>query len=842
MDYKDILYNYAEYFEQSDVASNVIRWIGWEIIKLLHSVCDLCQGLWEAVFQALDFTQVFATKVGEFYPIWYSLFVVTILAAGTIFLFSEHRPPLLKNLIITMAVVMLLPGGVRLSAQLLQIEQIAFMSNNGNSVADTTVISNVTDLLYQKNNGWSFESPNCFSGATIKYIDPNEQVEKKTDTVFKYYMVVDEASGEVTYKKIGKGFFGLLTPLYYRYSIHFMAIIGELIVNSLVLIFASYRLFRLIWDMIYGEILAYILSGDVVSGEKTKQVLQYLLNLFWSISIMIWGFAIWREFEIWVASQYSNNFIRILLIAFGGIAMIDGPDIVERVCGIDVGMKDGLMKTMGALHLMQSGFGVAKKGGELAKTAAGAAKKAGSSMLNPGGKEQQNRMQAATGNGAKAQQPSGGVGNPGSSAVTAGRKEPPGGAQQSGQTGQNPEGGTASSTSGNNSTPSETQESQSLDAASASSTGAESADGFANNSGGATTSEGQTGNTALSANSASSGSAAMPGSILSRQTGMQAQAQKKGQSGSAKSGKKPESRADSSGRTGKEPPGQAGTRSDSVGNASKTGMESAQKKSGAGNMPQAGAQNQKQKTGETAKTKQVGTEPPGGTSETQANRQTDASSAGGQINTSSTGENIAGSNGEPNIQSEIVAGMSSGNVELTGEISTANEPAEGGISELEEMESSAMHGQSMELEFGVGTEVNSMDTDGKQQAMEQAIKESGHVRVGHNSTTSSSISKNTNNKISKSEESSEMRNAEQINIEEDQSNEHRTSNLHRIQPKNSAGNHIQPQSDFKSHLNQVTQKAIGSVSVPFEYIRVGQETEPPTGAKEIENNWERRNV
>lgn len=56
MDYKDILYNYAEYFEQSDVASTVIRWIGWEIIKLLHSICDLCQGLWEAVFQALDFT------------------------------------------------------------------------------------------------------------------------------------------------------------------------------------------------------------------------------------------------------------------------------------------------------------------------------------------------------------------------------------------------------------------------------------------------------------------------------------------------------------------------------------------------------------------------------------------------------------------------------------------------------------------------------------------------------------------------------------------------------------------------------------------------------------------
>lgn len=170
-------------------------------------------------------------------------------------------------------------------------------------------------------------------------------------------MIVDESSGKVKYKEIKKGFFGFLTPLYYRYSINFMAIIGELIVNILVLIFASYRLFRLIWDMIYGEILAYIFSGDVMSGEKTKQTLQYLLNLFWSVSIMIWGFAIWREFELWVAKEYSNNFVRILLIAFAGIAMIDGPDIVERVLGIDVGMKDGLMKTIGAMHLLQAGWG-----------------------------------------------------------------------------------------------------------------------------------------------------------------------------------------------------------------------------------------------------------------------------------------------------------------------------------------------------------------------------------------------------------------------------------------------------------------------------------------------------
>ena len=827
MDYKDILYNYAEYFEQSDVASTVIRWIGWEIIKLLHSICDLCQGLWEAVFQALDFTQVFAMKVGEFYPIWYSLFVVTILAAGTIFLFSEHRPPLLKNLIITMAVVMLLPGGVRLGAQLLQIEQTAFMAD-GNSVADTTVISNVTDLLYQKNNDWSFESPNCFSGATIKYIDPNEQVEKKTATVFKYYMVVDEASGEVTYKKIGKGFFGLLTPLYYRYSIHFMAIIGELIVNSLVLIFASYRLFRLIWDMIYGEILAYILSGDVVSGEKTKQVLQYLLNLFWSISIMIWGFAIWREFEIWVASQYSNNFTRILLIAFAGIAMIDGPDIVERVCGIDVGMKDGMMKTMGAMHLMQSGLGAAKKGGELAKTAAGAAKKAGSSMLNPGGKAQQNRMQAATGNGANAQQPPGGVGNPGGSAATAGRKEPPGGAQQPEQSRQAQGSGATSQASGDSSTQTNAQESKPSNAANTSGVDAANTDGFANNSasnsGGATTSEGQTGNTETPANSASGGSAAMPGSILSGQTGMQAQAQKNGQSSSAGAGKKPEQKSDSSGRTGKEPPGQADTRSDSAGTASKKGTQT---KSEAGNISQADMQNQKQKTGEASKTKQTGTEPPGGASKTQANGQTDRTTAGQDSSNS-----FARENDEPIIQSESMAGVSSENAEPEGGVSSANGLVESSNSEPTEVGSSTMHEMGNDSESGSGVEASSIAVDAKQQETEPMKNTSGRVLIGHTSDTSDSNISSRDDNILKKEESSRMRKSTQA--EANLSN--RTdSDSGKIQHKNLAGSRVKTKNGSVSHANQSAKKATLKPS-SSERVQFGHGIEPPTRTEKPDNN------
>lgn len=419
MNYEDVLVEYAKYFEQSDVASNVLRWIGWKLILMLHTLCDFCQGLWDSVFQVFDFTEQFASRLGEYYEIWYAVLLVAILAVGTMYLLSEKRPPFVRNLVLTAAVVTLLPGGVRTAGQLLQIEKQVYMAGS-ESVADTTIIVNTVDLLYQKENGWSFSSPNCLSGATIKYVDANETVEKKTAKAFKYYKRVDESTGKVSFKEIKKGFFGLLTPLYYRYSISFMAILAELIVNILVLIFASYRLFRMIWDMVYGELLAYIMSGDVASGEKTKQILQYMLNLFWGISIMIWGFAIWREFQAWVNAQEFVTPIRILLIAFAGIAMVDGPDIVERIMGIDVGMKDGFMKTMGAIHLMQASVQGAHNLGAKAQKASRALGKAGSKMVNPGGTMEQKRMSKAL-----AQEPPGGATNPQGESDSK-RREPPG--------------------------------------------------------------------------------------------------------------------------------------------------------------------------------------------------------------------------------------------------------------------------------------------------------------------------------------------------------------------------------------------------------------------------------
>ena len=97
MNYEDVLVEYAKYFEQSDVASNVLRWIGWKLILMLHTLCDFCQGLWDSVFQVFDFTEQFASRLGDYYEIWYAVLLVAILAVGTMYLLSEKRPPWLRS-------------------------------------------------------------------------------------------------------------------------------------------------------------------------------------------------------------------------------------------------------------------------------------------------------------------------------------------------------------------------------------------------------------------------------------------------------------------------------------------------------------------------------------------------------------------------------------------------------------------------------------------------------------------------------------------------------------------------------------------------------------------------
>ena len=375
---KGILLNNKEYFHNSNPISFVFRWIGWGLINLLKLLCNLMQSLWNACLEVLDFTDVISQNLGTWRPIWYAVLLVTIIAVGVLYLYSEYlqirRPQFLKNIAVTMAVAFLLPSAVSLGKDLIYINRDALIVDNG-SLADNIIKENVTDLSYIYSKGWDFSGDkNAISADQISTIDVTETEEYGENfwekaqkffggssgddkEVFRYQMVTTE-NGDIKFLSIDKQGIFKLKPWYYRYDVNWLRIMFQLIVETIVLCLFSYKTFRLVWEIIFGELLTYVLSGNVASGERTKQLLQNLLNLFWCLCILIWGFYIWTMFQGWISDKYSDiNLLAPILTLFAGFAVADGPDIVEKIFGYDIGVKDGAEK----YALLRSGGNLAEK-------------------------------------------------------------------------------------------------------------------------------------------------------------------------------------------------------------------------------------------------------------------------------------------------------------------------------------------------------------------------------------------------------------------------------------------------------------------------------------------------
>ena len=431
---KGILLNNKEYFHNSNPISFVFRWIGWGLINLLKLLCNLMQSLWNACLQVLDFTDVISQNLGTWRPIWYAVLLVTIIAVGVMYLYSDYlqirRPQFLKNIAVTMAVAFLLPSAVSLGKDLIYINRDALIVDNG-SLADNIIKENVTDLSYIYSKGWDFSGDkNAISADQISTIDVTETEEYGENfwekaqkffggssgddkEVFRYQMVTTE-NGDIKFLSIDKQGIFKLKPWYYRYDVNWLRIMFQLIVETIVLCLFSYKTFRLVWEIIFGELLTYVLSGNVASGERTKQLLQNLLNLFWCLCILIWGFYIWTMFQGWISDKYSDiNLLAPILTLFAGFAVADGPDIVEKIFGYDIGVKDGAEK-----------YALLRSGGNLAEKAACYVAQA-VQKVHPNANHRENKE----GSAGKAQEPPDQAGQNSSGERSSSKaQEPPGGA------------------------------------------------------------------------------------------------------------------------------------------------------------------------------------------------------------------------------------------------------------------------------------------------------------------------------------------------------------------------------------------------------------------------------
>ena len=141
---------------------------------------------------------------------------------------------------------------------------------------------------------------------------------------------------------------------YYRYHLDFFS--SVLILLSLVITFAvlGYKVIKLIWEIITGQFLVILFSGEIVSGQTIKKILEclrntYVVMLYTMVSIKLYLLAV-----DYIMANFTG-IIRggiILCLAF---AIIDGPVMIEKILGLDAGLQSGTAKILAMAHLMSSG-------------------------------------------------------------------------------------------------------------------------------------------------------------------------------------------------------------------------------------------------------------------------------------------------------------------------------------------------------------------------------------------------------------------------------------------------------------------------------------------------------
>lgn len=91
-------------------------------------------------------------------------------------------------------------------------------------------------------------------------------------------------------------------------------------------------------------------SPNLTNGQKTIKILDgikdsYIIILLSLVSVRLYMIAI-----EYISGKNWNGFTKGMFLLFIAFAVIDGPNLVQRITGLDAGLSDGMQKVMSAYY------------------------------------------------------------------------------------------------------------------------------------------------------------------------------------------------------------------------------------------------------------------------------------------------------------------------------------------------------------------------------------------------------------------------------------------------------------------------------------------------------------
>ncbi|HCX52076.1 MAG TPA: hypothetical protein DG757_24360, partial [Bacillus sp. (in: Bacteria)] len=372
-----ILEEFSKYLSTANIFIDPFRWLMWIFVQGLAFIIDGMENVTNEVLLVKKFfeTPAILDFLQTFRPVIIILLAFSILFTGYLLIFKRKAvqgEAIAINLTITLAIFSILTPGIHkineTTDEAINALNVANLYNNETgTISENIVIRNTTDLLALDRDGWSTKEvvSNVPPSLVLKLkaterFDPGE-LKLENSKVAENYLGWD-GQGRILVEFDQGGFADWNNEYYYRYNFNWFTIIVSLLVMGFTLFTITLKLAKLSYEIAFNHILATIIAPtDIHDGAKMKKILQNILNMF---IVIIFIFLSMRLYIIGL-EYLTNNFdgiaYLILLIGFS-MALIDGPNVVERLYGIDAGIKSGWGALAGGLALAKVGSSIATGG------------------------------------------------------------------------------------------------------------------------------------------------------------------------------------------------------------------------------------------------------------------------------------------------------------------------------------------------------------------------------------------------------------------------------------------------------------------------------------------------
>lgn len=402
----DVITKFHDFLIVGNPINYGLRTLQWLIIKGLMLFVDTMQGVLDNVFKLRDFYNNAGLNkfLLEWRPVAFAIGGVALMYFFFRYTRNDNLPTknLVDNILLGLGSILVM------STVMVSLTQITFdaakaIYTSGNTTSASILKANMTDLLVFDEKNWesaNLEESNHITEGNLQFIDITESITEKDSGLksplskkFLNQKVKLTAQGEVEYVKMNKGWFKW-DEHYYRYSWYPGRIMIKLLILGLVLFFTVFKMVKLIYELGYNRALGTLLAfSDLLEGTKIKKILVSTINILLTVVFIALNL---KCYDLFVSALHNWNFdfmSELVIEVAIGMAVIDGPFIVQELTGIDAGLKS-VGQNLAGMYAAAKGMGAV---GEFAGGAAKTAGDAASTMAKTGGKAAGKGLEATAG-------------------------------------------------------------------------------------------------------------------------------------------------------------------------------------------------------------------------------------------------------------------------------------------------------------------------------------------------------------------------------------------------------------------------------------------------------------